>query len=219
MDIEESTEPAPTNWTDCGEMACLSFDDPNVTQAHIDLAAHRMANNSNGAFLRFLSNDRAFTPDPSSPVVGPLGPEISEDGSIVSEQWTNGRWSASAAWLIVNFDREEMQNNGWTFSWKNATAEFGYDWEGLTLKTDPVRYSVDYCRSREESNSPLCSVEWLYLSLEEDLRESDQHVVTLMFAESINVEINRELLSSVFLVVGMSPVSYTHLTLPTILLV
>ena len=204
LDIEDSTEPAPTNWTDCDEMACLSFDDPNVTQAHIDLAAHRMANNSNGAFLRFLSNDRAFTPDPSSPVVGPVGHEISEDGSIVSEQWTNGRWSASAAWLIVNFDREEMQSNGWTFSWKNATAEFGYEWEGLTLKTDPVRYSVDYCRSREESNSPLCSVEWLYLSMEEDLRESDQHVVTLMFAESINVEINRELLSSVFLVVGMS---------------
>ncbi|MDC0212968.1 MMPL family transporter [Euryarchaeota archaeon] len=204
LDIEESTDPAPTNWTDCGELECLEFDDQNITQDHIDLAAHRMANNSNGAFLRFLSNDRAFTPDPTSPVIGPVGHTIAEDGSISSELWTNGRWSASAAWLIVNFDREEMQSNGWTFSWKNATAEFGYDLEGLTLKTDPVRYTVDYCRSREETGAPLCSVEWLYLSLEEDLRESDDNVVTLMFAESINVEINRELLSSVYLVVTMS---------------
>jgi hypothetical protein len=204
LDIEESTEPAPTNWTDCGQLECLVFDDPNVTQAHIDLAAHRMANNSNGAFLRFLSNDRAFTPDPSSPVVGPVGHKIAEDGSISSEEWTNGRWSASAAWLIVNFDRDEMQSNGWTFSWKNASAEFGYQWDGLTLKTDPVRYTVDQCKSKEENNAQLCSVEWLYLSLEEDLRESDSQVVTLMFAESINVEINRELLSSVYLVVTMS---------------
>jgi len=204
LDIEESLEPAPTNWTDCGQIECLTFDSPDLTQGHIDLAAHRMANNSNGAFLRFLSNDRAFTPDPSSPVVGPVGHEIAENGSITSDNWTNGRWSASAAWLIVNFDRNEMQSNGWTFSWKNATAEFGYEWEGLTLKTDPVRYSVEYCRSKEEANAPLCSVEWLYLSLEEDLRESDQHVVTLMFAESINVEINRELISSVYLVVTMA---------------
>ena len=58
LDIDASTDPAPTNWTDCGELDCLSFDDLNVTQDHIDLAAHRMANNSNGAFLRFLSNDR-----------------------------------------------------------------------------------------------------------------------------------------------------------------
>ena len=47
LDINESTDPAPTNWTDCGALECLSFDDPNVTQDHIDLAAHRMANNSN----------------------------------------------------------------------------------------------------------------------------------------------------------------------------
>ena len=38
--------PPRTNWDDCGELECLQFDDPNVTQAHIDLAAHRMANHS-----------------------------------------------------------------------------------------------------------------------------------------------------------------------------
>ena len=35
------TEP-PTNWTDCGVLECLEFDDENVTQQHIDLAASRM---------------------------------------------------------------------------------------------------------------------------------------------------------------------------------
>ena len=203
LDIDASTDPAPTNWTDCGELDCLSFDDLNVTQDHIDLAAHRMANNSNGAFLRFLSNDRGFLPDETGSVVGPVGHEFSEDGSLVSENWQRGRWSASAAWMIVNFDRDKMQKNGWTFTWKNASSEFGYEWNGLDLKTDPVRHSVEVCREREDLGQPLCSVEWLYLSLEEDLRESDETIVSLMFAESINVEINRELISSAFLIVLM----------------
>ena len=203
LDIDASTDPAPTNWTDCGELDCLSFDDLNVTQDHIDLAAHRMANNSNGAFLRFLSNDRGFLPDETGSVIGPVGHEFSEDGSLVSENWQRGRWSASAAWMIVNFDRDKMQKNGWTFTWKNASSEFGYEWNGLDLKTDPVRHSVEVGREREDLGQPLCSVEWLYLSLEEDLRESDETIVSLMFAESINVEINRELISSAFLIVLM----------------
>ena len=204
LDLEESMDPAPTNWTDCGILECLRFDDPNVTQDHIDLAAHRMANSSNGSFLRFLSNDRAFTPDPNSFVIGPVNHTIGEDGNLESELWQRGRWSASSAWLIVDLDREQMQESGWTFSWKNATTDFGYKREGLTLVTDPIRYSFEYCQEREENNQPLCSVEWLYLSIEEDLRDTDEHIVTLMFAEAINVEINRELLSSAYLLVAMS---------------
>jgi len=203
MDINASTDPAPTNWTDCGELDCLSFDDPNVTQSHIDLAAHRMANHSNGAFLRFLSNDRAFLPDEMGTVVGPVGHRVSGNGSLISENWQRGRWSASAAWIIVNFDRDEMQKNGWTFSWKNASSEFGYEWNGFELETKPIHNSVEFCKQREETGQPLCSVEWLYLSLEEDLRESDETIVSLMFAESINVEINRELISSVYLILLM----------------
>ena len=204
LDLEESMDPAPTNWTDCGILQCLQFDDPNVTQDHIDLAAHRMANSSNGSFLRFLSNDRAFTPDPNSSVIGPVNHTIGEDGNLESELWQRGRWSASSAWLIVNLDREQMQESGWTFSWKNATTDFGYKREGLTLVTDPIRYSFEYCQEREENNQPLCSVEWLYLSIEEDLRDTDEHIVSLMFAEAINVEINRELLSSAYLLVAMA---------------
>ena len=203
LDINASTDPAPTNWLNCGHLECLSFDDPNVTQEHIDLAAHRMANNSNGAFLRFLSNDRAFLPDDLSSVIGPVDHSISENGTLLSENWVPGRWSASAAWLIVNFDRNEMQKNGWTFSWKNASSEFGYERKGFNLETKPIRYSVEDCRNREENDQPLCSVEWLYLSLEEDLRKSDENIVSLMFAESINVEINRELLSSAYLILLM----------------
>lgn len=204
LDLEDSMDPAPTNWSDCGILECLTFDDPAITQDHIDLAAHRMANSSNGSFLRFLSNDRAFTPDPRSSVIGPINHTIGEDGNLQSETWERGRWSASSAWLIVNLDREEMQDSGWTFSWKNATTDFGYQREGFTLITDPIRYSFDYCEAREENNQSLCSVEWLYLSIEEDLRETDQHIVSLMFAEGINVEINRELLSSAYLLVAMS---------------
>lgn len=204
LDLEKSMDPAPTNWSDCGILECLTFDDPRITQDHIDLAAHRMANSSNGSFLRFLSNDRAFTPDPSSPVIGPINHTIGEDGNLQSEIWDRGRWSASSAWLIVNLDREEMQESGWTFSWKNATTDFGYDRDGFTLITDPIRYSFEYCEDREENNQPLCSVEWLYLSIEADLRETDEHIVSLMFAEGINVEINRELLSSAYLLVAMS---------------
>ena len=197
-------EEAPTNWNDCGALECLSFDDPNVTQEHIDLASHRMANNSKGAFLRFLSIDRAFIQDNSSTLIGPIGGVLDENGSIETDSWGYGRWSASSAWLILNLDRERMQNEGWTFTWINASAEWGYDREGLELSTNPIRYSIDECREKEERGEPLCSVEWLYLSIEEDLREQDELVVTILLGEGPNVEINRELLSSAYLIVLMS---------------
>ena len=197
-------EDAPTNWTDCGMLECLSFDDPNVTQEHIDLASHRMANNSKGAFLRFLSIDRAFIQDNSSKLVGPIGGILDENGSIETNTWGYGRWSASSAWLILNLDRERMQNEGWTFTWINASAEFGYNREGVELSTNPIRYTIDECREKEERGEPLCSVEWLYLSIEEDLREQDDLVVTILLGEGPNVEINRELLSSAYLIVLMS---------------
>ena len=198
--------PPSTNWTDCGVLECLSFDDENLTQAHIDLAAHRLANHSAGDFLRLLSNDRAFTPDPSSPVIGPYGHQLSEDGTITSEQWGPGRWSASAAWMLVNFDREAMQSNGWTFSWLNASSDFGYEWDGVTLETKPVHNSVEHCRESALAGEAPCAVEWLYLALEEDLRATDDMVVTLMLAEGGNVEVNRELLSSAYLIAIMAVV-------------
>jgi len=198
--------PAPTNWSDCGVLDCLAFDDPGVTQAHIDLAAHRMANHSDGAFLRFLSNDRAFLSDSTSDVIGPIGGQMQDDGTISSEQWGPGRWSASAAWLLVNFDRHSMQNNGWSFSWLNSSSEFGYEWDGVKLDTKPVLNTVEECRESAEAGEDPCSVEWLYLALEEELRASDDKVVTLMLAESINVEINRELLSSAYLLAIMAVV-------------
>ena len=52
--------PPPTNWTDCFPLDCLSFDDENITQAHIDMAAARMAEGSNNDFLRWVSLDRGF---------------------------------------------------------------------------------------------------------------------------------------------------------------
>ena len=54
------SEPPQTNWYDCGVLDCLEFDDENVSQAHIDLAAVRMASANGSAFLRWLSLDRGF---------------------------------------------------------------------------------------------------------------------------------------------------------------
>jgi hypothetical protein len=197
-------EDAPTNWNNCGELDCLSFDDENVTQEHIDLAAHRMANNSKGAFLRFLSIDRAFIEDNSSSLIGPIGGVLDSDGSITTDAWGYGRWSASSAWLILNLDRQKMQNEGWTFTWINASAEWGYEREGVELSINPIKYSIDECKEKEENNQPLCSVEWLYLSIEEDLREQDDLLVTVLLGEGPNVEINRELLSSAYLIILMA---------------
>ncbi len=197
-------EDAPTNWTDCGVLECLSFDDENVTQDHIDLAAHRMANNSRGSFLRFLSIDRAFVEDNSSTLLGPIGGTLVENGTIQTNNWGYGRWSASSAWLILNLDRQKMQNEGWTFSWMNASNEWGYDLDGVELSTDPIRYTIDECKEKEEKNEPLCSVEWLYLSIEEDLRAKDDLVATILLGEGPNVEVNRELLSSAYLIILMA---------------
>ena len=197
-------EEAPTNWSDCGVLECLTFDDENITQDHIDLAAHRMANNSKGAFLRFLSIDRAFIEDNSSTIIGPIGGTLGENATIEADTWGYGRWSASSAWLILNLDRQKMQNEGWTFTWMNASAEWGYDLEGVELSTDPIRYTIEECKEKEENNQPLCSVEWLYLSIEEDLREQDNLVATILLGEGPNVEVNRELLSSAYLIILMA---------------
>ena len=198
--------PPPTDWVDCGVLECLPFDDENLTQAHIDLAAHRLANHSSGAFLRLLSKDRGFTPDPSSLVFGPYNHQLLSDGTITAEEWGPGRWSASSAWLLINFDREAMQSNGWSFSWLNSSSDSnsGYERNGVTFETKPIHNSVEQCRERALAGEELCSMEWLYLALEEDLRSTDEMVVTLMFAEGVNVEINRELLSSAHLILIMA---------------
>ena len=192
--------PPSTNWTDCGDLQCLTFDHENLTQAHIDLAAHRLSNHSSGAFLRLLSNDRAFIPDLTSETIGPYGHELLEDGTIIADEWGPGRWSASSAWLLVNFERERIEGAGWSYSWLDSESEFGYYWEGVTLHTDPVHNSVEECGERLSEGEKPCAMEWLYLALEEDLRSTDEMVVTLMLAEGVNVEINRELLSSIYLV-------------------
>ena len=46
-------QPPATNWYDCGSIECLTFDDENLTQAHIDLAANRMAM-TNGSDLSLI---------------------------------------------------------------------------------------------------------------------------------------------------------------------
>jgi len=139
-------------------------------------------------------------------VFGPYDHQLLVDGTITAEEWGPGRWSASSAWLLINFDREAMQSNGWSFSWLNSSSDSdsGYEWDGVTVKTKPIHNSVEECRERALAGEELCSMEWLYLALEEDLRSTDEMVVTLMFAEGVNVEINRELFSSAHLILIMA---------------
>ena len=194
--------PPKTNWTDCGELECLTYDDSNVTQAHIDLAAHRMANNSNGAFLRWLSNDRAFVPDSNSPVIGPVNGTL--DGEEwVGAEWIPGRWSAGSAWLLIQYDREKMLANGWTLSWSDAEQDWGYAVSGLGFEADPPPLSTDACLDRINDGADPCSTEWLFLDLEGLIRTEDRFTSTLLIGESPNVEVNRELLSSAWLIVLM----------------
>ena len=95
---------APTNWTDCGVLECLEFDDENVTQQHIDLAAARMAEASDNNFLRWLSMDRGFVADMNALQTGPVGGSLNSDGTWEGAFVANGRWSASSTWLLVQLD-------------------------------------------------------------------------------------------------------------------
>ena len=194
--------PPRTNWDDCGELECLQFDDPNVTQAHIDLAAHRMANHSNGAFLRWLSNDRAFLPDPDSAVIGPVNGVLNGE-TWEGAEWKPGRWSASSAWMLIQFDREAMIDAGWTFSWGDAELEWGYSPDGLSFASDPPTHDSEYCKSMIDEGGKPCSTEWLFLALEDEISLEDKLTNTLLIGESPNVEVNREILSSVWLIALM----------------
>ena len=188
---------AATNWSDCGEYQCLSFDDENLTQAHIDLAAARMAANSDGAFLRWMSLDRAFLEDADSPVIGPDG--------------INGRWSATSSWLLVQLDKSRMEEAGWTFVWKESKQLSGVGFSEGELNIGGYRlvdsefelkaphYNASICK---EMTQP-CSAEWSMMHLEGVIRTTDNRVVTLSLAEGVNVEVNREIQSSFWLIILM----------------
>ncbi len=197
--------PAKTQWTDCGELECLLYDDENLTQAHIDLAAHRMIMNSDGAMLRWLSTDRGFTPDENSSVIGPIGGKMLEDGTFADDiEWGPGRWSASTTWILFQISRDDMEANGITYSWMDAAAEKdGYTYYGSQLLTTPPKISVEDCRAALEAGEAPCSAEWAIIGMEKSMRTTDQLTVTMVIAEGINVEMNRELLESGKLLLAM----------------
>ena len=202
--------PQPTQWNDCGELQCLLFDDPALTQAHIDLAAHRMANNSQGAFLRWLSSDRAFVADENSNVFGPVSGVMTEEGDFTDSKWGRGRWSASASWLLVQLDKRGMEDNGWTFVWKDAHPEDDIDWpiiggyivHGNELIFHPPNYDDEYCRQLTNESGP-CAAEWSIMHLEGTIRSTDNHAITILVGAGVNVEITREVQSSMNLIALM----------------
>lgn len=206
-------EPAQTNWYDCGELECLTFDDEDLTQKHIDLAANRMANANGSAFLRWLSLDRGFVgaEENTGIVGGPIGGALNEDGSWRNANPGPGRWSASASWLLVQLDRAALKEAGWTTIWKDAHSEKeisftddglvigGYRLDGMELLLHPPNYDTEYCSSLDN----MCSLEWSFMHLEGSLRSHDNNSLTLLVGQAVNVEVNRELQNSGGLVFAM----------------
>ena len=205
--------PPETNWYDCGLLECLTFDDDNVTQAHIDMAAERMASADGSAFLRWLSLDRGFVgaSENAGIVGGPIGGELQEDGTWKNARYGPGRWSASASWLLVQLDRAALLEAGWTDVWKDAHSEKtisngddgfkigGYRLSGTDLILNPPNYTSEYCLSLE---SP-CSIEWSIMHLEGQIRSYDNNSLTVVVGQAVNVEVNRELQNSGGLVFAM----------------
>ena len=182
------TEP-PTNWTDCGVLDCLEFDDENVTQQHIDMAASRMADASNNNFLRWLSIDRGFVADMNALQTGPVGGSLNGDGTWENAFYANGRWSASSTWLLVQFDRGVLEDMGWEMIWKDALQEKSIDFsdDGIkiggyriadgSLVLHPPQYTEEYCVEMKKEGTG-CSTEWSYMDLEGHLRSNDRTTIT-----------------------------------------
>ena len=209
-------QPPATQWYDCGQLECLTFDDEDLTQAHIDLAANRMAMSNGSDFLRWLSLDRGFVdaPENAGIVGGPIGGELQENGTWKNFRNGPGRWSASASWLLVQLDRATIEEAGWTVAWKDAHPEKqvgysdegfvigGYRLNGIDLILNPPNYTSEYCLDLEKP----CSVEWSMMHLEGVLRSHDNNSLTLLVGQAVNVEVNRELQNSAGLVLAMGVV-------------
>ena len=197
--------PPLTNWSDCGVLECLQFSDENLTQAHIDLAANRMILAKPSVFLRWTTTDRAFLPDPTSPVIGPVGGQVGEDGTFENAIWMPGRWSASSTWILIQLDKEDMISSGYTFVWSEARNEPGsMTWHGLDLYTTPPALSAEECEKSKQSGEGPCSADWALLHLEHTIRVTDQESVSLLAPPTgINIEVNRELQESITLLATM----------------
>ena len=194
--------PPKTNWSDCGELDCLTFDDANLTQAHTDLAIQRIVEGSDGIFLRWLSIDRGFHVADDG-VIGPVGGTLTKNGSWENASWEKGRWSASSTWLLIQFDIGAAEDAGWTSEWMDARAESGYEWNGLKLATTPPERDTPFCLDSVDAGEGPCAWEWGLISLESSMRESDDLTLTFVIAQGINVEVNRELQESVSLLLVM----------------
>ena len=203
-----------TNWSNCDyfntegelvEFECLDFHDENLTQAHVDLAANRMIIADPDVFMRWSTNDRAFLPDAGSPAIGPVNGELAEDGTFQNAVWMPGRWSASATWILIQLDRDEMIEAGYTFDTAEARSEPGsMTWYGLDLYITPSNVTPDECSESKASGEGPCSGDLALLSLEQNIRSTDQLAVTTIAPPvGINLEVNRELQESAILLVTM----------------
>ena len=207
--------PPPTNWADCFPLDCLSFDDENITQAHIDMAAARMAEGSNNDFLRWISLDRGFVSDFTSIQDGPIGGTLDSEGNWQNETIGPGRWSGSASWLLVQLDRASLEEQGWEVVWKDAKQEKsikstddgfvigGYRIANSELVLHPPQYDKETCTELVDEEGAGCSVEWSYMDLEGTLRSHDRTSLTLLVGQGVNVEVNRELQASTGLIILM----------------
>ena len=101
-----------------------------------------------------------------------------------------------------------MEENGWTLVWKYARPETEIDWpvvggyvvHGNELILHPPNYDDDHCKQMEIDSAP-CGIEWSIMHMEGMIRSTDHQVVTLLIGQGINIEVTREVQSSVNLIV------------------
>ena len=206
-------EPAAADWSDCGVLECLTFDDPNVNQSHIDLAAARMADAENAVFLRWITLDRGFVrADENAGIVGgPVGGELNENGTWENAKPGPGRWSGTASWIIVQLDVTALHDAGWTDVWKDSFQEIDIEVIDEGVRVGGFRVSsgemVLHPPNYENETCPIdgekCSLEWSIMHLEGMMRSHDNHSLTLQIGQAVNVEVNRELQSSGNLIILM----------------
>ena len=150
--------------------------------------------NSEGAMLRWLSTARGFTPDENSSIIGPIGGKMLEDGSFAEDiTWGPGRWSAGTTLILLQLSRDALEESGFTYAWTDAhLEESGYTYNGLNLLTTPPANTAEECRAALEAGEQPCSAEWAVIAMEKSMRTTDELTVTMVIAEGINVEMNRE---------------------------
>ena len=63
-----------------------------------------------------------------------------------------------ATWILLQLDKDDMTNSGYTFVWGDARSEpNSMTWHGLELYTTPPELTTEECQQSVESGNVPCS--------------------------------------------------------------